>query len=154
MKTIIVGNGGSLLGRGMGKHIDSYDCVVRMNRCVTAGFEADVGQGTDVWAVSYHGGIGRFDPPDNVRCSDVRWICFMRLQERGSLNCRELGFNGFELNTHQSAAFVASVCGDYYCSTGILAVAQFMPCDVIGFDHWSGKNHYSDDSPKKNGANS
>ena len=40
---VIVGNGGSLRGSGLGKRIDSYDVVARMNSFRIFGYEEDVG---------------------------------------------------------------------------------------------------------------
>lgn len=45
----IVGNGASLLGRGLGETIDSHAQVVRFNEFKIAGFEGDVGCKTDIW---------------------------------------------------------------------------------------------------------
>ncbi len=46
---IIVGNGGSLLGSGLGPFIDSHAVVVRFNLFRTGPFAADVGTRTSVW---------------------------------------------------------------------------------------------------------
>ncbi|XP_054029351.1 CMP-N-acetylneuraminate-beta-galactosamide-alpha-2,3-sialyltransferase 2 [Dryobates pubescens] len=42
----VVGNSGRLRGSGHGLQIDAHDCVLRMNRAKTAGFELDVGMRT------------------------------------------------------------------------------------------------------------
>ncbi|NXN13844.1 SIA4B sialyltransferase, partial [Indicator maculatus] len=42
----VVGNSGWLRGSGHGLQIDAHDCVLRMNRAKTAGFELDVGRRT------------------------------------------------------------------------------------------------------------
>lgn len=42
----LVSNAGSLLGQGRGEEIDANDCVWRMNRGPTQGFEKDVGRRT------------------------------------------------------------------------------------------------------------
>jgi hypothetical protein len=49
----LVSNAPSLLGAGFGAEIDSADVVVRFNRFVTAGHEADVGRRTDVYACHF-----------------------------------------------------------------------------------------------------
>ena len=46
---VIVGNGASLIGRGLGGIIDSYEEVVRFNEFRTHGYEADVGNKTTIW---------------------------------------------------------------------------------------------------------
>lgn len=48
-KFIIIGNGASLLGRGLGGLIDTYEQVVRFNEFKTVGFEEDVGTKTTIW---------------------------------------------------------------------------------------------------------
>lgn len=47
---ILVGNGRSLMGRGIGATIDAFKTVVRFNNFLTAGFEEHVGTRTDWWA--------------------------------------------------------------------------------------------------------
>ena len=53
MSLIVVGNGPSLNGSGLGPTIDSYDRVFRFNNFVTKGFEADVGEKVTDWARGY-----------------------------------------------------------------------------------------------------
>ena len=49
MAIIIVGNSPKLLGKGMGKFIDSFDTVVRMNNAQAGGeWEDDFGNKTDI----------------------------------------------------------------------------------------------------------
>lgn len=55
MKTIVIGNGSTLLGKGLGKEVDSYDRVIRLNEYKTEGFEEDLGSKTDVHLVN--GGV-------------------------------------------------------------------------------------------------
>jgi len=143
MKTIVVGNGGSLLGRDMGDAIDSYDQVVRFNRCPTKGFEKHVGTKTDVWVISIHGAIGRFAWPNKE--PQPRTILCPPFQSYASLEGLEREFRTkFELMPIEVAKEVESLFGGYP-STGLLATYLFKPCTIIGFDHWSSKNHYGDD---------
>jgi len=50
---IVVGNGGCLLKQKNGSIIDSFDCVVRMGNCSTAGYEQYVGKKTDIYRASW-----------------------------------------------------------------------------------------------------
>ncbi len=47
---LMVGNGPSLNGSGLGAKIDTFDEVVRFNDYVTQGFEADCGKKTTLWS--------------------------------------------------------------------------------------------------------
>jgi hypothetical protein len=51
-KVIIVGNSPSILTKELGSIIDSYDVVIRINRCITNGFEKHVGKKINVWATT------------------------------------------------------------------------------------------------------
>ena len=51
-KVVIVGNGGSHIGSGNGKIIDSFDKVVRLNKYLIEGHEEDVGSKTDAVVVN------------------------------------------------------------------------------------------------------
>ncbi len=48
-RCIVVGNGASLLGSGLGATIDGYDEVVRFNLFRTGRFSPDVGSRTTIW---------------------------------------------------------------------------------------------------------
>tara|TARA_Y100001963_G_scaffold143915_1_gene215391 strand:- start:1105 stop:1770 length:666 start_codon:yes stop_codon:yes gene_type:complete len=52
-KVIIVGNNPILLEKNYGEFIDSYDIVIRINRCTTKGLEKHTGTKTDIWATTY-----------------------------------------------------------------------------------------------------
>lgn len=52
---VLVGNGACLLNRNLGKTIDSYDLVCRMNYGAAniEEYKADVGKRTDIWICAY-----------------------------------------------------------------------------------------------------
>ena len=52
-KVIIVGNSPSILLQEYGELIDSYDVVIRVNRCLTTGFEKYIGKKIDIWATTH-----------------------------------------------------------------------------------------------------
>ena len=52
-RVIIIGNSPSILLHNYGKQIDSYDVVIRLNRCVTKGFEKFIGNKIDIWATTH-----------------------------------------------------------------------------------------------------
>ena len=43
-KVIVVGNSPSILEKEYGEIIDSYDVVIRVNRCITKGYEKYIGK--------------------------------------------------------------------------------------------------------------
>lgn len=149
MSTIVVGNGGSLLDREMGNLIDSYDTVVRINRCKTDGFEKHVGSKTDIWVVSVHGALGRFKWPNKAPQPEAI-LCYPKSSREFVLKNEKKFVNSVELMPFSVADDVDGLTGGYYPSTGILAVWMFRPCAVIGFDHFVGKNHYCDELQSPN----
>ena len=50
LKTIIVSNSPSILKKEYGEIIDGFDIVIRMNKCVTKGYERYIGSKTDIWS--------------------------------------------------------------------------------------------------------
>ncbi len=50
---VIVGNGPSLLGRGLGPRIDEFEEIVRFNGYQLANHERDVGTRTTIWSRTY-----------------------------------------------------------------------------------------------------
>lgn len=49
-KVMLVGNGPGMLGRNLGRVIDSFDLVVRFNAYHLRGYEQHIGTRTDVWS--------------------------------------------------------------------------------------------------------
>ena len=74
-RVIIIGNSPSILLHKYGKQIDSYDVVIRLNRCVTKGFEKYIGNKIDIWATTH--GSERFKKmndfvPENY--SEIKYL--------------------------------------------------------------------------------
>lgn len=53
-KVIIIGNSPEILDYEYGSYIDSFDTVIRINHCPTAGYEKNIGSRTDIWATTHH----------------------------------------------------------------------------------------------------
>lgn len=53
-KVIIVGNSPNVLKNEYGSLIDSYDIVIRINKCVTKNYEKYIGSKTDIWATTHN----------------------------------------------------------------------------------------------------
>ena len=52
-KVIIIGNSPSILNKERGDLIESFDIIIRINKCATKGFEKYIGNRTDIWATTY-----------------------------------------------------------------------------------------------------
>lgn len=64
---LIIGNGPSAAEHDLGKHIDTFDQIVRINNYVTSGLETHVGTRTDIWVNGANQGLKkRKDIPDNI----------------------------------------------------------------------------------------
>ena len=62
-KIAIVGSSSNLIGKNLGKEIDSYPNVVRFNRAPTDGFTQDVGEKTTLRVVNQHVFSGESEYP-------------------------------------------------------------------------------------------
>lgn len=151
MKTILIGNGGSMLKRELGEVIDTYDCVVRMNRCHIAGFERHVGTRTDIWIISMHGGLGKFKWTH--ASPQPRTIMVYSLSQRDDVTVRlkPLFVDNIEIMPLTVAIETDEFAPGHYPSTGLTAAMMMKPCDIVGFDHWSDeRTHYGDDDINPN----
>ncbi|XP_040194641.1 type 2 lactosamine alpha-2,3-sialyltransferase isoform X2 [Rana temporaria] len=91
-KCVVVGNGGVLRNSTLGKKIDSYDVIIRMNDGPVLGYEDDVGQRTtfrlcypeSIFANSLH-----YDPNSTIvlmmfKPHDVKWLSELLFHRRVS----------------------------------------------------------------------
>jgi len=72
-KVIIVGNNPVLLEKNYGKLIDSYDIVIRINRCITKGLEQHTGTKLDIWATTHNHWYKDKFIPDNFNELSALW---------------------------------------------------------------------------------
>jgi hypothetical protein len=148
MRTVLVGNGGSLLRHNHGSLIDSYDRVVRLNRCKIKGYEQYVGTRTDLWLVSIHGGLGRFKWPNASPQPPTMLTYSLTSYEEILTTLHDQLDPTMELMPLANAIEVAKFVGGHYPSNGLTAAIMLKPCAIAGFDHWSDeRNHYGDDLP-------
>ena len=70
-KVIIVGNSTTILSEEYGDVIDSYDVVIRINKCATKGFEKHTGSKTDIWASTHHKYYPDFLPTDYKNIKEI-----------------------------------------------------------------------------------
>jgi len=86
---IIVGNSPSVLSEEYGSVIDSYDIVIRVNKCVTRGYEKFIGKKTDIWATTKTNNYGSKDfVPDNYQKLRGLWLRSTRLAKGKKPNHR------------------------------------------------------------------
>ena len=74
-KVIIVGNSPNVLKNEYGSIIDSYDIVIRINKCVTKKYEKYVGSKIDIWATTHNRAkwYGESYIPDNYQNITQIW---------------------------------------------------------------------------------
>lgn len=74
-KVIIVGNSPNVLKNEYGSLIDSYDTVIRINKCVTKNYEKYVGSKIDIWATTHNSAkwYGEDYIPDNYKNITQIW---------------------------------------------------------------------------------
>lgn len=146
MKTVLVGNGGSLLRRNLGSRIDTFDRVVRINLCHIKGYEQHVGTRTDLWLVSLHGGLGRFKWPNEEPQPHTVMTYALAAHQEILTSLSGLLDTKMELMPVAHAIEVAGFMGGHNPSTGLTAAVMLKPCAIAGFDHWTNeRNHYGDD---------
>lgn len=51
-RVVVVGNSSSILTRELGEFIDSFEIVIRVNKCLTAGYEKHTGSKTSIWSTT------------------------------------------------------------------------------------------------------
>ena len=83
-KVIIVGNSPSILLQEYGELIDSYDVVIRLNRCVTEGFEKNIGKKIDIWATARTDWYNTYAyVPENYKDIKYLWVRTRRSDPNG-----------------------------------------------------------------------
>jgi len=157
----IVGNAGYLADRQQGTQIDGHDLVLRMNNCVTAGHEAEVGRRTDVFLSTFWQDIRL----DNPAIQDARFLIaavpnnFAKpppLQHRHGepITAAMLNLKRKEVFAPAEAYF-AEKCRQIgrYPTTGamaiFLAMEHLLPVcssvSITGFSFFAGRSHYFSD---------
>ncbi|XP_078088164.1 type 2 lactosamine alpha-2,3-sialyltransferase-like isoform X2 [Mustelus asterias] len=90
---IVVGNGAVLRNKTLGKKIDSYDVVIRLNSGPVIGYEDDVGNKT-TFRVSYpesvFSNLSQYDPDTTLvfvpfKAIDLRWLKEVLLKQKVSM---------------------------------------------------------------------
>lgn len=156
MATILVGNGPSILDKKQGTKIDQFDVVVRFNTFYIEGFEEYTGTKIDVWAVN----IGYIAFPND---GGIQWllpnvpipktIVFAPYTLEKFPNYNKIKVMPFPPNTYLCSEKIARdadvlFTGKTWISCGLMAVMEYAPCTIVGFDCFSGRRHHIVDDGK------
>jgi hypothetical protein len=155
IKTILVGNGTSLLDHNFGNKIDSFDLVVRFNMFKIFGYEQNVGSKVDIWALNEMILLKNFhyewlhypipQPPAIIMApfdghrhyDDVLKIG--PLPENTTIISRE---DAYKISQEYDSTYKC------WPSTGMMAIFYFKPCTIIGFDGFTKlKNNHFEYAP-------
>lgn len=152
-KIVIVGNGPSLIGSSLGEKIDEFDIVVRLNRFRTKGFEKDIGTRTSIWWRSDCNNIEDQDLPfEDILISimprtDAKWVAELLKKYEG--RSTQVPFQ-IHYDVHEILDLGNVLTSPKWPSTGMIAIEYFIQqygeISICGFDGFSGKAHYWDDS--------
>lgn len=149
MKTIIVGNGTSLLYCGKGVDIDlDYDLIVRLNNFKIRGYEHDVGVRTDVLFTCV---LHEFNSIEKISRFPQVILCALQDPFNGVKTKQEvLDSPNIVTVLYQDYLNFVGVCADldstkHYPSTGLAAIHWFAvmkkhDVTITGFDHFIGHN--------------
>ncbi|NQT62577.1 MAG: glycosyltransferase family 29 protein [Candidatus Marinimicrobia bacterium] len=153
-KTIIIGNGPSAAEHELGKEIDNFDQVIRINNYVTHNMENRVGSRTDIWVNGANQGLKRRTViPENI----LVMIPPVVLKHKGDAIhpriAKRLGTNNYALLPLEIMSEMESSCGLDRPTTGFFAIYFFylLGLDVTlhGFDFFVGSTAHYFDSPLK-----
>jgi len=153
---VVVGNGPSLRGSGMGGIIDSYDVVVRLNNYVVEGCEGDVGSKTDVWATTFWGDIDRskLDTTDAAELllltSNAPTAPSASVRRWAESKCEELSLV-YSVVSQTSLQRGLKELGGNSPSSGVMTLMHYIEkygeVAAVGFDFFEGDgHHYFDES--------
>lgn len=139
--TIVIGNGPSLAGKGLGRTIDSFTNIIRINKFKTKGYENDVGTRTTGWGLNQNLGIEYIKNKIKVDNFNPEWI--------GCRKSDKLGKYFPQLEKYTSK-FSIGGCTNF--TSGTLAILHILesginPVYVAGISGTSGA-YYFDDSPE------
>lgn len=141
----VVGNGPSMLGKGLGVAIDAHDHVVRFNNYQVRGHEQDVGERTTAWATTFLADVMR-RPIQRVRC--VLPLHDLRFWRRHARHY-PLGFDATGMTLHAQDSDYEEIPFDVYARAGRVSAGMLFlfwlyvergwsldGVDIYGFAHF------------------
>jgi tetratricopeptide (TPR) repeat protein len=155
-RPLIVGNSPQLLASGLGRRIDGFDRVVRLNDFQTLGHEADVGTRTDLWFSS----ANRLAKPNADQLQGTRiWISQPNAQHFPDLETFVAGRLGLQLDEGAATFLPPHI---HYLSTSLIyprpstgfrmiSIMEFFlrkKYNIVGFGFFQDESiHYFDADP-------
>jgi len=154
-RMIIVANGASATMKPLGREIDTFDCVVRINNYVTTGMEDRVGSRTDIWVNGANQGLKKRPVPPN---QIVVMIPSGILEEKGvgihDRIWRRLRTTQYHLVPLREIRSLEALAGLPRPTTGLFSILYFYTLGydltLHGFDFFQGSPaHYFDSGLKR-----
>ncbi len=152
---LIVGNGPSAAGHELGKKIDNFDQIIRINNYTTYNMESQVGSRTDIWVNGANQGLKhRTDKPAKI----LVMIPPVVLEHKGDAIHtrveRRLGTKDYTLLPIEIMSLMESTSGIDRPTTGFFAIyfCYLLGLDITlhGFDFFVGSTaHYFDGKLKR-----
>ena len=140
---IVVGNSPNILGKNLGKFIDSYDIVVRINKFQIRGYEKDVGTKCNALHVN--------ECVHKKRFEKIFSKCFPNILWMGTRNrtkfCKKFGFSVADWRIQQYDKYG-------HLTSGLSVILHLIPMignrplHVIGIGNHSEPGYYYDNSKK------
>ncbi len=144
---VVVGNGPSLLGRGLGSKIDAFPQIVRFNAYELEGFEADVGGRITIWSRWY--GLPTMRPMDQLQRIWINMPVHERTPDKLAKATLLLGNNQekatviprLEIATTLQHELFGPDNPTQWPSSGLLAIVHAIDADydvwIAGIDSWA-----------------
>ncbi|MFW5960414.1 MAG: glycosyltransferase family 29 protein [Chitinivibrionales bacterium] len=148
----IVANGPSVLKEKLGKAIDSFTSVARINNYTVKGFEEYTGTRTDIW---FNGSNSKLKKPDPQPGRCIVLIPSAILRKKGDRIHKRIqkrtgrAGNSYEVVEINEIQEMERSCSSQRVTTGTMAIlwamTRFSKVYIHGFDFFiSNKTHYND----------
>lgn len=156
MKVIVIGNGASLLKSKLGKLIDEFDIIIRLNDFKTEGFEEHVGSKTDILFTCT---LKDLNTPELIgKFPEVIVALLMNPHDGVEITEEVLASPNISESINWPQAFELrdqiGLKDPQYPSTGLLCidnmVKRFKSITIAGFDNFKqGNKHYFEAKARK-----
>ncbi len=151
---LIIGNGPSAAKHELGREIDKFDQIIRINNYVTDHMESQVGSRTDIWVNGANQGLKkRIDVPEKILVMIPPVVLNRKGETIHSRIEKRLGTSNYTLLPLEIMSEMESRCGLDRPTTGFFAIYFFyllgFDVTLYGFDFFVGSTAHYFDSPIK-----